>query len=374
MKHALVTRLISCLVLGLMLAGSLFTGVGSVAGMSAPRLVDLTVTDQVSGGDPVTVTVTLAAKAPAAGVTVALASSNSALTTPASITVPAGKISATTTATSKSVSARTKAVISASYRGSIKTETVVVNPVKLKGITAPATITHGESAEVTVSLTAKAPQGGVTIRLVGNRPSVLSVPTTISIQGGSTSGTATVTAFTHRGDATVTLTAKLSGSANVAANTVVLGTGYPEPQPLSVTSAVTENDGQTATVNVCLVNGPATATEITLDSTSEFIVSVMPTIDVTITPSTLSLSAGAPCAPVSVAVVTEWDADVTLHATVGGQTFPSEAIRFTPAPKPMSLTMSVVSSDGASATVNVCLVNPLETGTSMYVDAATDGP
>jgi hypothetical protein len=340
-----------------MLAGSLVTG--DVALAASPRLVDLTVTDQVTGGSSVGLKVTLAENAPKGGTTVKLASSHSALTTPASVTVPAGARTASTTATTKVVTSRTKAVVSATYGSATKTETVVISPnAQLKGLVAPATIANGESATVTVSLTAKAPAGGTTVRLVGNRPSVLTVPATVTIPAGSTTGAATVTAATHRGDATVALTAKLAGSANVATSTTVLGTGYPEPQPISVTFSVLENDGQAATVNVCLVNGTATATEVTLDSTSEFIVSVLPTIDVTITPSTLSLSAGAPCAEVTVAVTTEWDAAVTLRATVGGQQFSAEAMRFTPAPPTMSITMAIESSTGQQGAVTVCLLFP----------------
>lgn len=228
MKHSVVFRFTISLVLGLLLVGSLFMG-GAVGAVTAtPRMADLTVTDLVSGGQDVAVTVTLRDKAPKGGVAIRLASSNSALSVSSNLTIPAGAKSATTTATTKAVGTRTKAVVSAIYGGVTKTETVVIRPVALAAISAPATVSHGESAEVTISLTAPAPAGGATVRLVGNRPSVLAVPATVTIPAGSSSAVAVVTAFTHRGDADVTLTAKLSGSANVATVTTVLGTGFPD--------------------------------------------------------------------------------------------------------------------------------------------------
>ena len=236
MKHTFAIRFTICLVFGLLLAGSIFTSNRAVAG-STPRITDLTVTDQVSGGNPVDVVVRLNVPAPAGGVTVQLASTNPALQIQPTLSIGAGHMTGTTAATTTAVGSRTKVVVSASAGGATSSETVVINPIRLSGISAPATINHGDTAAVTVTLSATAPAGGITIRLVGNRPSVLSVPATVVIPGGSTSGSTNVTAFTHRGDAAVSLTAKLTGSANQAASTTVLGTGFPGVTPTATSTA-----------------------------------------------------------------------------------------------------------------------------------------
>jgi hypothetical protein len=235
-------RVVAVLIIGALAIGALNSPFAARSASTTARMADLAVTDVVSAGDTVAVTVTLRAAAPKGGVVIDLASSNRALSVPASITIRAGKSAATVNATTSTVSARTKAVVSATLGGVTKSETVVINPVRLKAISAPATVQHGASAEVTVSLTAPAPAGGLTVRLVGNRPSVLAVPETLAIPAGSSSANATVSAFTPRADADVTLTAKLSGSPNATTVTTVLGTGYPD-----ATATPTETAEPTAT-------------------------------------------------------------------------------------------------------------------------------
>ena len=76
-------------------------------------------------------TVTLGANAPAGGVSVVLASSNSAAATvPASIAVPAGSASASFGITGKTVTARTAITISATYAGVTKTASLAIRKTK----------------------------------------------------------------------------------------------------------------------------------------------------------------------------------------------------------------------------------------------------
>jgi hypothetical protein len=259
LKHAVGIRFSISLILGLLLVGSMFMG-GAVEATSTPRMADLTVTDLVWGGQEVEVTVTLREKAPSGGVSIRLTSSNAALPVNSNLTIRAGTMSATTTATTKAVGTRTKAVVSAIYGGVTKTETVVIRPVDLAAISAPVAINHGESANVTISLTGPAPAGGTTVRLVGNRPSVLAVPETVTIPAGSTSADAVVTAFTHRGDADVTLTAKLSGSANKATIVAVLGTGFPDATATSTPEPTMTNTPEPTATNTPEPTATETAT------------------------------------------------------------------------------------------------------------------
>ena len=84
----------------------------------------------VVGGVSAIGTVTLSATAPAGGVPVALASSNTAVATvPAVVTVPAGATTVQFPVTTVSVTAQSSAVISAVW-GETKTDALVVKPVR----------------------------------------------------------------------------------------------------------------------------------------------------------------------------------------------------------------------------------------------------
>ena len=95
----------------------------------------------VTGGQTSTGTVTLTASAPAGGLVVALASSNTAAATvPASVTVPAGASSATFAITTTSGSTTRTAIVSASANGVNRTATLTVNG----AATGTVTITRAE--------------------------------------------------------------------------------------------------------------------------------------------------------------------------------------------------------------------------------------
>ena len=82
---------------------------------------------RVSGGNKSTGTVTLTAAAPSGGAVVTLSSSNTSVATvPSSVTVQAGKTSASFTVSTQRVSSSTNVVISATYAGRTKNKTLTV--------------------------------------------------------------------------------------------------------------------------------------------------------------------------------------------------------------------------------------------------------
>ena len=95
---------------------------------SPPALSSLTLSQTtVSGGTPVTATVTLSAPAPAGGASVALKSSKPAVaTTPSSVTVASGARSATFTVTTVKPRTRSSVTISATYANVTKGATLSV--------------------------------------------------------------------------------------------------------------------------------------------------------------------------------------------------------------------------------------------------------
>ena len=115
----------------------------------------------VAGGTSSAGTVTLTAAAPAGGVVVALASSQTSVTVPSSVAVAAGATSATFTAATSAVSTSSAVTVSATYNGVTKSAVLTVNPA-------------GALATLTVSATGRG----------GER--VLSTPSGISVPVGST--------------------------------------------------------------------------------------------------------------------------------------------------------------------------------------------
>ena len=86
----------------------------------------------IYGGLNGTATVTLDVAAPAAGLSVALSSSNtSVLTVPATMTVPAGATSGAFTFGTVPVAANQNSIVTATANGSVRTRTIYVLPAKL---------------------------------------------------------------------------------------------------------------------------------------------------------------------------------------------------------------------------------------------------
>jgi LmbE family N-acetylglucosaminyl deacetylase len=137
-------------------------------------------------------TVTLLGPAPASGAVVTLLSRNTSLATvPPSVTVPGGATSASFTVNTASVATSMQTSISASYEGQSQSATLTVNPIVPTLSLAPNTVFGGASSQGTVTLAAPAPANGVVVSLSSNK-SVATVPSSLTVAGGSTSKTFTV--------------------------------------------------------------------------------------------------------------------------------------------------------------------------------------
>ena len=178
----------------------------------------------IVGGNASTGTVAMTSAAPAGGVVVALSSASSTFSVPASVTVPAGASNANFAITTSVVTSTNMGTLSASYSGVTKTTTVTVNPplaTALSSVTLnPAAVIGGTSATGTVTLTAAAPTGGATVALASSNTTLAKVPASVVMPAGSTSATFTITTFSARKTATVTITASYAGVNKTAALTV----------------------------------------------------------------------------------------------------------------------------------------------------------
>ena len=352
-------------------------GHGGAKAATPVRLKDLSTPGTVPGGNSVEIVITLDGRAPAAGVAVRLSSSSEALAVPSRITVKSGATSERTVVTTDPVSVRTKAVVTATYGSRVKSETVVITPITVKSLDAPAIMEANSIATLTVRLSTSAPVGGITVHLNANRPSVLTVPSSITVPAGSFSAFVMMTSARHSNDALVSITARLENGSKLSRALTVAGIGQPTPTHTAEQTQTTEPtetieptgtvvptetlvpteiatgtveatetpeaqvggpvsfilvhaDDDWATFQVCMADAPASAVSVPL--------SWLSTDDnpILIFPGTLSMSAATPCTVIDFFTSSELSLDavtVTITATVGSTVYSSEPIHFAALPE-----------------------------------------
>jgi hypothetical protein len=181
----------------------------------------------VQGGATSSATVALTAAAPSGGAVVALASSNPAVTVPASITVPAGATSRSAVVSTTAVTTSTSATVSASYAGVTRTATLTVTAASsqpgavLESLSlSPATVQTGTtSTSATLTFSALTPDGGATVTLASSNPSLATVPPTVTVPALSSTGAFPVS-ISSSGSGTATISATYNGTTRSAVLTV----------------------------------------------------------------------------------------------------------------------------------------------------------
>jgi hypothetical protein len=143
----------------------------------------------LKGGEDSRAIVSLNGPAPAGGATVTLSSSlPSVATVPASVTIPEGASSAGFTITTASVTASTTANISGVYNGLTASASLKVNPTALETVSVePADLAGGNTATLTVTLSAPAPAGGIQLALTSGNTSFVTVPANVTVPAGQSS-------------------------------------------------------------------------------------------------------------------------------------------------------------------------------------------
>jgi hypothetical protein len=161
----------------------------------------------VFGGSGVTGTVTLSGPAPPTGFKVLLKSSSSDAALPASVQLAAGATSATFAVTTKPVAVTVSATISGSLGSVSKSSKLEVDTPLYSLTIAPKAVNGGNSAKGTITLTAPAPSGGLTVTLATTANDVASPPQSILIPSGATSQAFTVVTYPVTTSKTVTIKA-----------------------------------------------------------------------------------------------------------------------------------------------------------------------
>jgi len=226
----------------------------------------------VVGGSNSTGTVTLNGTAPSSGAVVALSSNNTAVAqVPASVTVPAGAISATFGITTSTVSSSTSVTITGVYGTTVTANLgVTPTPVTASSVTLnPGNVIGGNPSTGTVTISGAAPIGGALVTLSSSNSTAATVPVSVTVPVGSTSTTFAITTNGVAANTSSVIAATLGTTANA---TLTITSAVVSSLTLSPAS-VTGGANSTATVRV---NGvaPAGGASVTLSSANTSVATV----------------------------------------------------------------------------------------------------
>ena len=216
----------------------------------------------VVGGTPSVGTVTISGPAPTGGLLVKLKCDSTQATVPASVSVPAGKMTATFTAKTTPVKATVTATVTATQGITVEEATLTITPSTLSLVSVyPIIVIGPESSVGTAYLSGPAPSGGYVVSLSSNQESV-TVPAKVTIPSGSDHATFAVKTET----VAVQTIAAVSASLNGITQTTNLTVNPPSITGLSLNpSTVVGGKNSTGTV---VLGGPAPSGGITVTLTS----------------------------------------------------------------------------------------------------------
>lgn len=178
--------------------------------------VELTLAPQsVTGGESAVGTVTLAEGAPSGGASIGLRSSTANARPPSFLLISEGQNSATFTVATSTVTSPASATLTASFQGNEAGAVLTIRPANATGVDAlsisPAILRGGTAATATVRLAGTAPSGGVFVELSSADRVVASAPSFVTVPGGQSSATFTVSTSPVTAARQVRITATAGG-------------------------------------------------------------------------------------------------------------------------------------------------------------------
>ena len=193
---------------------------GTIAVQPPPVLSGITCSPtNLNGGSTTNCTVTLSQAASAGGASVTLASNNALLTVPTTVSVAAGATTATFSATAAAtIASNQTAAVTASYNSSTQAASVNLQaPVLVSGVVcSPTSLGQSALAICAVTTTQPALTGGASVTLSSNN-TLLTVPTTATVAAGATTATfSAAAAATIASNQTATVTASYNSSTQTA--------------------------------------------------------------------------------------------------------------------------------------------------------------
>jgi hypothetical protein len=337
----------------------------------------------VAAGNTVNFPVTLGTAAPSGGVTITLASSNSAVAavSPSSFTIPAGATSTSSPVQTVSGVSSGSANITASAFGyptaSVPVQ-VTTAPVAMSF--SPATMSIGGTATQNLAMNLSAPaSSGLVVSLSSNNPAVATVPASVSFAAGATTVSVPVTGVAA---GSATIIASATGIASTTASVTVTQpvTGTLGAIQLSTVSTVGLNQSAVLQLTVS-APAPAGGATVSLTSSDNSAATVTPSVLIAarntfpatyplvngIGPGSATITASAPgFTPASVQVqvseiqgTSSWQPAWGLTINAGS----AQDLTLLLAPTPATpLTVSLSSSNTSVATVPATLTYPAVAG------------
>ena len=233
----------------------------------------------VVGGISSVGTITLEGPAPTGGTVISLSSNSSSLSTPTSVTIPAGKTTATFDIQTTQVNAITTGSIAAKLAGTVLNASLTINPLAVVSVTvSPSSVTGGLPSTGTITLNGPAGASGVTIKLSSSSIVVVTVPASLTIPPGESSVTFPISTSAVTTQQTTTIGVTFA-SATQSTTLIVVPLTL---QSVSLSpSTITGGAMSTGTVTL---NGPATA--------SGLVVKLKSSSPSATLPATVSIAAG----------------------------------------------------------------------------------
>src|ERR1019366_8557769 len=221
------------------------TGVGQNALTVSPLLAALFVTPgSILGGASANALIMLNENAKSGGAVVALSSSSGSMTVPATVTVPQGTSQATFSIGSSAVASATAGTITATLYGASARSSLTLQPALTSFSVSPTSAPGGAGATLVLYLGALAPPGGWQVNLSSSNPSVVSVPSTVTVPAGSRYLQVPIASTPQCSSTTVTFTA----SSGVTVLNASLTVTPPPVSYLGFASSVKGGNPVTATV------------------------------------------------------------------------------------------------------------------------------
>ena len=198
-------------------------------------------------------------------------SDTNAATVPTPVVIPAGKTSSTFSIKTTPVAVTTPVTITATYGGASLTTTLTVDQPAVSSVAVkPSSLPGGNTATGTITLTGKAPTGGVAVSVTSSDTNAATVPTPVVVPAGKTSGTFKVTTLGVAAGTPVTITADY-GNASVTTTLTVT----PAALANVTVTPTTISSGQSATGKITLTGkAPTGGASVTVTSSDTTVATV----------------------------------------------------------------------------------------------------
>ena len=279
------------------------------------------------------------------GSTVNLSSNSSLAIIPPTLTIPVGATSATTTVTTSGVATKTTATLTATYNSASIAPVLTITPeIPSKVTFSPSTFVGGGSTTGTVTLGAPAGQDTtVTLAIVSGGTAISSLPASVVVPSGSSTGTFTVVTNAVSVSTTPKISASLNGTTVNGTFTVTANT----PSALTFSpSAVTAGQSSTGTVSFGAAVPTDTTVTLAVTAGSSAVGSI---------PASVKVVAGATSATFPVTTVNvSAKTTVTVSATANGGTKTANLTVNANTPNSLSFSpASVVAGQSSTGTVKL---------------------